>query len=319
MFCPPEFGRRATVRHEGGALDWTRLGEGEVEERGAVSGRGERRADRWTGLALVATVLGALALGVWLWPRATAWWPSESLAALERGGPSNGSRPLTVYPTRTPIGLPTLVPAVIPSQADPSEPPLPTATSPAASGETAWRGRVDRPTSLVQAPGSGVEVVALRSGSLVLVEGEQPGPDGEPWYRARQPGGPEGWLPAQQVVAWTAPRPTTVAQRGTAATPGVTETPPVASGTPTDGGTPAPSDAGRLAGPRSIVFESGAQGVRLRALPLLNAAPGPFLANGTLVTTLEYAVDAEGRAWARVDSGVLQGWAPVSSLASAGG
>jgi hypothetical protein len=174
-------------------------------------------------------------------------------------------------------------------------------TAPAASAsgatEPLWRGRLQTAQSLVTSPDDATELAALRAGALVLVLERQDAASGHAWLRVRQPGGPEGWLPAESVVEWTAPHPQTAARR------------------PGGAGTVVPSAPGeQLLGDQSVVRDPSGQGVRLRDAPD-GAAGSATIPNGALVAVLEYAVDAEGHAWARIQSGDALGWAPVSVLA----
>jgi len=281
-------------------------------------------ADRWTGVALVSAVVAALLLGLWIWPRATAWWPSGLTDAAQSalsGEPVATAvpttRPFLVFATATAPPTPTLdsaliapeptitsiptlesapTPAVAPAAAiAPAAPGAPTESPPSPAPPMLSHGRLAEDTYLYADPGPSQPVASLRAGTLVLVHQQQIATDGQPWYFVRRAGGPEGWLPARLVVSWV-PTPRTSG--------------PFATSTPL----PRPTLGTIAAGARGIVGTIGGATVPLRVAPADTAAPSAELPGGATVQVLALTIDDSGVAWAQVQGGGAEGWTPISTI-----
>ncbi len=269
--------------HSGVVLDWK---QHSMETRPPSHPRVSPQADRLTGIALLASVLVALGLGLWLWPSPGTGWTERALG-LDAGEarPLDGSHP--GVQVRPDVGPPTITP---PARPTPRRLLVAAAAAPSVArtaSAPAWRGRAVQDAGLSAAPGAAPTLGQLPAGALVLVLEQQAAPDGQPWYRVRRPGGPEGWAPAALIDHWIAP--------SRQATPLPPETP------------------GPL-GTRAVVDVANAPGVQLRAGADAAASPRAWLPNGASVLALEFAVDRDGRAWARVEGDGVEGWAPVSAL-----
>src|SRR5207248_9995354 len=132
---------------------------------------------------------------------------------------------------------------------------------------------------------------------------ERAGPDGTLWYRARRPGGREGWGASGAIVPWSAPIAPTVGHAPLQTREAGRLEVPVASATAAPAGCPM--------GAESLVNDPDGKGVQLRAAPDPDATPGRLLPNGTQVAILRFAVGPQGNAWAEVRAGDASGWAPV--------